>query len=270
MTTYSANLRLVEQTTGSDVGTWGTVLNAGMIDQVDFAIAGMTAINSTGGTVTLTVNNGASDQARSAILSVTGALTGDLTIVAPALTKTYVVANNTSGAHNVIINTVTPGTPLTIAQGTVAFVYCDGTSFYDLTVVATLAGTASGNIDMDNFLFDRPAIKRYKEVFFDNGTTGGAISADYNNGNCQKFTLNANSTLSMANFPGAGAYASSMTIKFVQDGTGSRTITWPGSFKFPTGISTALSTAANAVDIVTIYTDDDGITYDCNLTKGYA
>ena len=47
-----------------------------------------------------------------------------------------------------------------------AFVYCDGTSFHDLTVVATLAGTASGNINMDNFLFDRPAIKRYKEVLF--------------------------------------------------------------------------------------------------------
>ena len=58
----------------------------------------------------------------------------------------------------------------------------------------------------------------------------------------------------MANFPGAGAYASSMTIKFVQDGTGSRTMTWPGTFKFPSGSSNALSTAAGSVDIITIYT----------------
>ena len=268
--TYSANLRLIEQGTGDDVGSWGATLNTGMIDQVDFAIAGMTTISSTGGNVTLTVNNGAADQARSAILNVTGALTSDVTIVAPALTKTYVIANNTTGAHNVFINTNIPGTPLNIPQGEVLYVYSDATSFHDLTVVATLAGTASGNIDMNNFLFDRPAIKRYKEVFYDNGTTGGAITADYNNGNCQKFTLNANSVLSVANFPSTGAFSGSMTVKFVQDATGSRIMTWPGTFKFQTGVSSVLSTAAGAIDILTIYTDDNGTSYDCNLTKGYA
>jgi hypothetical protein len=268
--TYSANLRLIEQGTGDDVGTWGTVLNTGMIELADFAISGMTTINSTGGTVTLTANNGTADQARSAILNVTGALVGDINIIAPAVTKCYVIANNTTGAHNVTINTTVPGVALNIPQGQVLFVYGDGTSFHDLTVVASLAGTATGNIDMNNFQFDRPAIKRYKEVFFDNGTTGGAITADYNNGNCQRFTLNANSTLAVSNFPSAGAFSGSMTIKFIQDATGGRTMTWPASFKFPSGSSNVLSVGANAVDIITIYTDDDGTTYNCNLIKGYS
>lgn len=35
-----------------------------------------------------------------------------------------------------------------------------------------------------------------------------------------------------------------------QDGSGSRTMTWPASFKWPGGSPGALSTAANAVDLL--------------------
>jgi hypothetical protein len=267
--TYSTNLRFLEQGTGDNVDNWGTLVNSGLIDLADFAIAGMTTINSVGGTTTLTSNSGSADQARSAILNVTGVLASDINIVAPSVTKIYMIANNTTGAHNVTINT-SGGVAVIIPQATVGLVYCDGTNFHALTAPApALSGTAVGNIDMAYFLFDRASIKRYKEVFFDNGTTGGAITADYNNGNCQKYTLNANSTLSVTNFPNAGAYAGSMTIKFVQDGTGSRTMAWPASFKFPSGTSNILSTPAGAVDILTVYTDDNGTTYDCNLIKQY-
>lgn len=270
VSSYSPRLRFVEQGTGDNSGTWSTVLNNGMIDICDFAIAGMTTINSTGGNITLTTNNGAADQARSAILNVTGALVSDINIIAPSVTKIYLIANNTSGAFNVTINTDTPGAAITIGQSTVQLVYSDGTNFHALSTPApALSGTAVGNIDMNNFVLDRPAIKRYKEVFYDNGTTGGAITADYNNGNCQKFTLNLNSTLTLSNFPNAGAFSSSMTIKFVQDATGSRTMSWPASFKFPNGASNVLSTTANAVDILNIYSDDDGTTYYCNLLKDF-
>lgn len=266
---YSPSLRFVEQGTGDNAGTWSTVLNNGMIDLADFAIAGMTTINSTGGNVTLTASNGAADQARAAIINVIGALVADVNLIAPSVTKVYLIANNTTNAFNVTINTDTPGAAITISQSTVQLVYSDGTNFHALSTPApALSGTAVGNIDMNNFVLDRPAIKRYKEAFTDNGTTGGAITADYNNGNCQKFTLNANSTLTIANFP-AGAYAGSMTIKFVQDATGSRTMTWPASFKFPNGSSNVLTTTANAVDILNLYSDDNGTTFNCNLLKDF-
>lgn len=266
--TYSANLRLVEQGTGDNNGTWGTVLNSEMIDPVDFAIAGLTTITTASGTHTLTVNDGIADEARSAVLNVTSTLTGDLTIAAPAVSKIYIIANNSTGAHNVFINTVTPGTPLTIEQGDNAIVYCDGTNFH--SVASALSGTASGPIDMNYLLFDRPSIKRYKEIFFDNGNQSAGVTVDYNNGNCQKITLTGNITITFTNFPGSGAYSGSMTLKLVQDATGSRTATFPAGTKTPGGSGLTLSTAANAVDIVYIYTDDDAATYDCAIQKAFS
>ena len=44
-------------------------------------------------------------------------------------------------------------------------------------------------------------------------------------------------------------------LKIIQDGSGSRTITWPATVKWPNGTGPTLSTAAGAVDIVTLYYD---------------
>lgn len=45
-----------------------------------------------------------------------------------------------------------------------------------------------------------------------------------------------------------------------QDGTGSRTMTWPTSFKWPGGTAPGLSTAANSVDLlVATYFADTGL-----------
>jgi hypothetical protein len=47
-----------------------------------------------------------------------------------------------------------------------------------------------------------------------------------------------------------------------QDATGSRTMTWPSSFRWPTGSITTLSTAANAVDLLTAtYLSSTGLWY---------
>jgi hypothetical protein len=55
-----------------------------------------------------------------------------------------------------------------------------------------------------------------------------------------------------------------------QDGTGGRTMTWPASFKWPSGFSTTLSTAANAVDLVTAtYRSATGFWY-ASLLKDFA
>jgi hypothetical protein len=44
-------------------------------------------------------------------------------------------------------------------------------------------------------------------------------------------------------------------LKVIQDATGSRAVTWPASVKWPSGTAPTLSTAANAIDIVTFYYD---------------
>lgn len=55
-----------------------------------------------------------------------------------------------------------------------------------------------------------------------------------------------------------------------QDATGSRTMTWPTSFKWPGGTAGVLSTTANAVDLlVATYRTSTGHWY-CTLTKAFA
>lgn len=55
-----------------------------------------------------------------------------------------------------------------------------------------------------------------------------------------------------------------------QDGTGSRTMTWPTSFKWPNGVAGVLSTAANSVDLmVATYRSATGFWY-ATLAKGFA
>jgi len=55
-----------------------------------------------------------------------------------------------------------------------------------------------------------------------------------------------------------------------QDATGSRTMTWPTSFKWPGGTAGVLSTAANSVDLlVATYRSSTGFWY-CSLSKAFA
>ncbi len=55
-----------------------------------------------------------------------------------------------------------------------------------------------------------------------------------------------------------------------QDGTGGRTMTWPSSFRWPTGATRTLSTAANSVDLlVATYLSSTGFWY-ASLSKGFS
>jgi hypothetical protein len=68
-------------------------------------------------------------------------------------------------------------------------------------------------------------------------------------------------TLAFSNVPSTGNTAT-VTIKRVKDNTGTaRTIAWPASVKWPGGVAPTLSATANAVDIITLLTEDGGTTY---------
>lgn len=94
------------------------------------------------------------------------------------------------------------------------------------------------------------------ETYFDAGNSGAAISLNLANGNVQKLTLTANCTITLT-APASGAYRSLLIYVF-QDGTGSRTITWPGSVKWGTAGAPTLSTAATKMDKILLDTVDGG------------
>jgi hypothetical protein len=86
---------------------------------------------------------------------------------------------------------------------------------------------------------------------FDNGSQAGpSYTVDWNEGQKQLITLTGNiTTMTFTVRGGVGNFL----LRVVQDGTGSRTITWPASIKWPGGSPPTLSTGANAEDIITFY-----------------
>ena len=59
-----------------------------------------------------------------------------------------------------------------------------------------------------------------------------------------------------------------ISIRFKQDATGGRTIAWPASFRWNGGLAPVLSTAANAIDLLSATYDATDATYVCSLLKG--
>lgn len=130
--TYTSNLRVDKQGTGDNNATWGTVVNTDL-DLLDAAIAGVTTISTTGGTTTMTATNGAADQARAAVIKITGTLVSDATVNAPATaTKNYWVYNGTTGAYTVTFG-VTSGSGVLVSRGSWALIHCDGSNANSVT-----------------------------------------------------------------------------------------------------------------------------------------
>ena len=155
MATFTSRIRLEKQANGENSGTWGTVLNQNVIDLVDEAIAGYTIVSCSATAVTLTTNNGSSDQARSAVLELQGTLTSSVDIRIPSVSKIYYVKNNTSGSYPITLKTAATTAKTTVAQGGTAPFICDAVNVIagqdavglGLGTAATLNfGTADANL----------------------------------------------------------------------------------------------------------------------------
>jgi len=94
------------------------------------------------------------------------------------------------------------------------------------------------------------------ETYSDAGNSGTAITLNLANGNVQKLTLTGNCTITLTS-PASGAMRA-LTLLVFQDGTGSRTITWPGSVKWGNAGVPILTTTASKMDMVSLFTVDGG------------
>lgn len=97
----------------------------------------------------------------------------------------------------------------------------------------------------------------------DNGNSSTADTIDWTLSNKQKSTLTGNCTFTFTAPPGP----CSLILKLVQDGTGSRTVTWPAAVHWSGGSAPTLTTTASKVDIITFYYD--GGTYFGNYSLNF-
>ena len=112
---------------------------------------------------------------------------------------------------------------------------------------------------------NRPgAFDKFSE-YSDTATHGsnGAFTIDWANGNLQTITLGANITgFTMSNWPTSTSQSVGMTLYLVQDGTGSRTMTFSATggetFKFANGVTTSSVSSANDIQTVYIFSRYNG------------
>lgn len=124
--------------------------------------------------------------------------------------------------------------------------------------------TAGGLLNMVDKILQRPVLKDYAEEIFSLGNIAGAVDLDFEKGNFQHGILIGNVTFNIINPPIAGKVGS-MTLELTQDATGNRTATFPASCKYAGGTPPVLSTAANAKDILVLFTRDNGTTYNVGV-----
>jgi hypothetical protein len=135
-------------------GTWGDVVNYGITDYVDIAVAGTLTLNGDGA-ITLANTNGdaagtniGSTTAQYAIVRITGTLTTTKVITAPSYSKTYVVDNAATGGA--VTFKASGQTGVSVAVGEKCTVYYNGTDYVKVASsvadgVTSVSGTGTVN-----------------------------------------------------------------------------------------------------------------------------
>jgi len=302
--TYTTNLRLTKQGDGDNPNTWGQVLN-NVISLVDEAVASYTTVSiGSAATVTLTENQGSQDQSRSAILEFKGTVGGantSIIVLIPNTPKTYAIRNvvsaNTTATDAVILR-VAGNTGVTVGSGN-GYYITNGTSVFSVltptgtaasrnvgvcateipdtsladiryvptsvssTIVADKHFTASvvftSTVRMDGIISVSGPVKSFITTL----TDATSITVSMNTGNNFLVTLGGNRTLAAPSNATAGQTGS---IYVIQDGTGSRTLSYNSVWKFPGGSAPAATSTSAAVDMI-VYNARSATTVDAVMIK---
>lgn len=125
--TYSPSLRLELMGAGDQAGNWGNTTNTNLGSLIEQAITGVASIAMADSNYTLVNGNGIVDEARNAVLVMTGTLTATRSVIVPTSNKFYAVRNATTGSQSILVRT-SAGTGVTLANGFTQLMYCDGTN----------------------------------------------------------------------------------------------------------------------------------------------
>lgn len=180
--TYTTNLRLVQQVNGENAGNWGDLVDA-MIEMVEDAISDVQSITLSSTSKTLTTNNNAADESRSAVLDFSGTPGGTTTVTLPDVDKVYIVYNGCTD-NSTITLTVGSGDTKNILSGYRELVYVKGGSgVYGVMSTATLISNDTGATAAPIFTLWRdsasPADNDIIGQFNFNGEDSGGTATTY-------------------------------------------------------------------------------------------
>lgn len=168
--TFSPSLRIELIGNGDQSGTWGTTTNNNLGTLIEQGITGVQSIVMVNANYTLSNFNGVSDEARNAVLVVSGTNSAIRQIICPLVNKTYIVTNNTTGGFAITIGGAT-GSTVSIPNGVTAQVYCDGINFFSSQTGSAGNFAISGNLTVSGTTALSGALT-YGGVTLSNAVTG--------------------------------------------------------------------------------------------------
>jgi hypothetical protein len=173
--TFSPTLRIELIGDGDQSGIWGQTTNTNLGTLLEQAITGVVNITMVDANYTLSNFNGVSDEARNAVLVIGGTNSAVRNIIAPVVEKMYTVVNNTSGGFAIQIIGAT-GTGVSIPNGAIVPVYCDGSNFYTgLAAAVEFGGTGRTSLTANNVILGNGASS---VQFVAPGTSGNVLTSN--------------------------------------------------------------------------------------------
>lgn len=217
------------------------------------------AISTAGGTHVLVSSIYQANQA----FVLTGALSTTFTFQVPDQDRHFTVINNTN--KTCTVDTVSGSTrTVTVGPDAVGVVQADNATVTLVGNVASVGGflpkdgsvTPTGNFNWGDFKLVDVVLESYEETFSTQVSAANILTLNLDLANVFTTTLTENvDTLNVTNV--STGTANSITMFFTQNST-AFTLTWPGSFIWPSGVASTLSTGINQKDMYTAITHDDG------------
>ena len=286
--TYTSRIRLEKQGDGENPNTWGLRLNQNVIDLLDEAVAAYVTVSVSSANVTLSANDGTTDQSRSPFIELQGEVTSNLNVVIPNVNKGYVINDSTTRnptARTVTLKTAT-GSGNLVKVGRISQFICDGVSVHPVegytSVSDIYAGTTNTFTGTNAFTglasFTSATTFNTSISVTDLRVTAGRIenvsvssaaivNASVTRGIMPPSTLTDAASIAVDlndgnNFivtlggnrtlenPSNPTIGQTGQIYVIQDGTGSRTLAYASNWKFSGGTAPTLTTDANAIDLL--------------------
>jgi microcystin-dependent protein len=145
---YSTSLRLELIGAGEQAANWNNTTNYNLGTLLEQAIAGVENVAISGTSYTLTTGSGVADQARNAVINLTGTLSANCNVIVPSVDKVYTIRNSTTGGFSVVVKTAA-GSGVTVANGFTQQVYCDAT---DVVLASVPVNATNGNASVTGAL----------------------------------------------------------------------------------------------------------------------